>query len=283
MPTCIALQEVVFAAAPSARTRAGRGPGGAAGFQRGQRADRAPRRPAVRQRRADALPMTSERRICLDYGSASHARRSSVLETGGRPLRVWRRISAPAGRAPLSGAPILEHVAGDEHSVTVLLGDFNEWFLVGRPLRWLHARFGRGARRAHLSGALSAVRARSHLGAPAPRAYQLPRCNAAVKPAWPRITCLSLPRSRSVDPVTRPFYATARFSSRGVNPAALRRLLLEQPAKPPTRAAERSERPLIMAQFDFIVRSSSPRCRALSANAGAPLAAAAAAGTVRVR
>ena len=25
---------------------------------------------------------------------------------------------------------------------TVLMGDINEWFLWGRPLRWLHARFG---------------------------------------------------------------------------------------------------------------------------------------------
>ncbi len=28
-------------------------------------------------------------------------------------------------------------------SAMVLLGDLNEWFLWGRPLRWLHARFGR--------------------------------------------------------------------------------------------------------------------------------------------
>lgn len=40
---------------------------------------------------------------------------------------------------------ILDHLAGDEQSVTVLLGDFNEWFLIGRPLPWLHRRFGRAA------------------------------------------------------------------------------------------------------------------------------------------
>jgi endonuclease/exonuclease/phosphatase family metal-dependent hydrolase len=28
------------------------------------------------------------------------------------------------------------------HLATVLMGDLNEWFLWGRPLRWLHARFG---------------------------------------------------------------------------------------------------------------------------------------------
>jgi endonuclease/exonuclease/phosphatase family metal-dependent hydrolase len=31
----------------------------------------------------------------------------------------------------------------DPGRVTVLLGDINEWFVVGRPLRWLHGRFGR--------------------------------------------------------------------------------------------------------------------------------------------
>ena len=28
------------------------------------------------------------------------------------------------------------------HDFIVLLGDFNEWFIVGRPLRWLHRHFG---------------------------------------------------------------------------------------------------------------------------------------------
>lgn len=28
-------------------------------------------------------------------------------------------------------------------AATILLGDFNEWFLWGRPLRWLHQQFGR--------------------------------------------------------------------------------------------------------------------------------------------
>jgi endonuclease/exonuclease/phosphatase family metal-dependent hydrolase len=31
---------------------------------------------------------------------------------------------------------------------TVLMGDINEWFLWGRPLRWLHARFGHAPARA---------------------------------------------------------------------------------------------------------------------------------------
>jgi len=37
-------------------------------------------------------------------------------------------------------------VLGRAHSdAVILLGDINEWFAVGRPLRWLHARMGRSA------------------------------------------------------------------------------------------------------------------------------------------
>ncbi|MBR9987799.1 MAG: endonuclease/exonuclease/phosphatase family protein [Desulfosarcina sp.] len=35
--------------------------------------------------------------------------------------------------------PLLEH---PDAEVTILLGDFNEWFLWGRPLRWANRRFG---------------------------------------------------------------------------------------------------------------------------------------------
>jgi endonuclease/exonuclease/phosphatase family metal-dependent hydrolase len=39
---------------------------------------------------------------------------------------------------------LLREVNADVHrGPTVLLGDLNEWFLWGRPLRWLHAHFGR--------------------------------------------------------------------------------------------------------------------------------------------
>jgi endonuclease/exonuclease/phosphatase family metal-dependent hydrolase len=37
---------------------------------------------------------------------------------------------------------ILETVAEQHDGVTVLLGDLNEWLVSGRPLRWLHRRFG---------------------------------------------------------------------------------------------------------------------------------------------
>jgi endonuclease/exonuclease/phosphatase family metal-dependent hydrolase len=37
---------------------------------------------------------------------------------------------------------ILETTADQEDGVIVLLGDINEWLVAGRPLRWLHRRFG---------------------------------------------------------------------------------------------------------------------------------------------
>ncbi len=39
---------------------------------------------------------------------------------------------------------LLSAVASDPHAadITVLLGDLNEWFALGRPLRWLHRNFG---------------------------------------------------------------------------------------------------------------------------------------------
>lgn len=92
------------------------------------------------------LPVLKERRICLDYGDREpRTALELILETPARPLHV---VATHLGLRPIERRhqvrTILSHVAGDERSVTVLLGDFNEWFLLGRPLRWLHARFGPG-------------------------------------------------------------------------------------------------------------------------------------------
>jgi endonuclease/exonuclease/phosphatase family metal-dependent hydrolase len=91
------------------------------------------------------LPVVSSRRICLDY--ETHEPRTAVeawLETGGRPLRVVAtHLGLRPGERRFQVRVILERVAGDEKSVTVLLGDFNEWFLAGRPLRC--DRFPRGS------------------------------------------------------------------------------------------------------------------------------------------
>lgn len=68
------------------------------------------------------------------------------LDAGGAQLRV---IATHLGLLPSERRyqvrRILEAVEEDQRTVTVLLGDINEWFVMGRPLRWLHARFGAGA------------------------------------------------------------------------------------------------------------------------------------------
>jgi endonuclease/exonuclease/phosphatase family metal-dependent hydrolase len=40
---------------------------------------------------------------------------------------------------------LLDLLGESRADVVVLCGDINEWFAVGRPLRWLHARLGRTA------------------------------------------------------------------------------------------------------------------------------------------
>lgn len=37
---------------------------------------------------------------------------------------------------------LIEHLTGRGRSPLILLGDFNEWLIWGRPLRWLHRHFG---------------------------------------------------------------------------------------------------------------------------------------------
>jgi endonuclease/exonuclease/phosphatase family metal-dependent hydrolase len=91
------------------------------------------------------LPIDEARRIALDFKRREP--RTAVdarLRTTARPLRVVAtHLGLEPGERRFQVRLILQHVASDDGVVTVLLGDFNEWFLVGRPLRWLHARFGR--------------------------------------------------------------------------------------------------------------------------------------------
>lgn len=91
------------------------------------------------------LPVVSSRTFRLDY--ERHEPRTALeacLQTGGRQLRVVAtHLGLRPGERRFQVRKLLEQVSGDAQSVTVLLGDFNEWFLMGRPLRWLHRRFGR--------------------------------------------------------------------------------------------------------------------------------------------
>lgn len=55
----------------------------------------------------------------------------AVTHLGLRPAERRRQVAA-----------ILSHLPNDESLPLLLLGDFNEWLLWGRPLRWLQRRFG---------------------------------------------------------------------------------------------------------------------------------------------
>jgi len=93
------------------------------------------------------LPIRSARTLDLSY---KHCERrcalDAELEAGATRLRV---IATHLGLRPSERRyqvqKILSSTTDDEgETLTVLLGDINEWFLPGRPLRWLHARFGYG-------------------------------------------------------------------------------------------------------------------------------------------
>ncbi len=95
--------------------------------------------PIVRAQTVDLNFLQYEPRTALDV----------ELDVSGHRLRV---IATHLGLRPAERRfqvkKLLAHVAHEDDAVTVLLGDFNEWFLAGRPLRWLHSRFGKSAARA---------------------------------------------------------------------------------------------------------------------------------------
>lgn len=67
----------------------------------------------------------------------------ALLDAPGGPLRL---VATHLGLRPYERRAqmrrLLARLRGST-SASVLLGDLNEWFLWGRPLRWLRARFGR--------------------------------------------------------------------------------------------------------------------------------------------
>jgi endonuclease/exonuclease/phosphatase family metal-dependent hydrolase len=94
------------------------------------------RLPVVDVRKLDLTVFRREPRGALDVR----------LDAGDGELRV---IATHLGLLPSERRyqvqRILQAVDEDDHTVTVLLGDINEWFVAARALRWLHARFGAGA------------------------------------------------------------------------------------------------------------------------------------------
>ncbi|MES1172161.1 MAG: endonuclease/exonuclease/phosphatase family protein [Bacteroidota bacterium] len=55
---------------------------------------------------------------------------------------VVTHLGLRAGERRRQVARLLTVVRDADAAMTVLLGDINEWFIWGRPLRWLHRRFG---------------------------------------------------------------------------------------------------------------------------------------------
>ena len=64
------------------------------------------------------------------------------LDCGGTPMRV---LATHLGLRPSERREqiqrLLRALEGDRPLPTVLMGDINEWFLWGRPLRWMHKHF----------------------------------------------------------------------------------------------------------------------------------------------
>lgn len=67
----------------------------------------------------------------------------ALLSTPRGTLRVMAtHLGLRPGERRLQMRKLLARVNEGPQCPTVLMGDINEWFLWGRPLRWLHARFG---------------------------------------------------------------------------------------------------------------------------------------------
>ncbi len=65
-----------------------------------------------------------------------------VLHADRRLRIVVTHLGLRAGERRRQVARLLGLVQHQDADATLLLGDINEWFMWGRPLRWLHRRFG---------------------------------------------------------------------------------------------------------------------------------------------
>ena len=93
------------------------------------------------------LPVLAIERVGLTIGAREPRGALDVLVDVARgPLRV---LSTHLGLRPYERRHqvrvLLAHLDRQAVVPTVLMGDLNEWYLWGRPLRWLHARFQRTA------------------------------------------------------------------------------------------------------------------------------------------
>ena len=88
-------------------------------------------------------PVAESARIDLTYARReSRGALDAVVDCAGIPLRV---LATHLGLRPAERRAqvrsLLKALEAETPHPTLLMGDLNEWFLWGRPLRWLHAHF----------------------------------------------------------------------------------------------------------------------------------------------
>ncbi|HXU64567.1 MAG TPA: endonuclease/exonuclease/phosphatase family protein [Polyangia bacterium] len=94
------------------------------------------RRPTLDVRRIELTVYRREPRAAID----------ADLDVGGHVVRmIVTHLGLLPGERRIQVRRLLEALQSNGSAATILCGDINEWFAVGRPLRWLHARLGRTA------------------------------------------------------------------------------------------------------------------------------------------
>jgi endonuclease/exonuclease/phosphatase family metal-dependent hydrolase len=94
------------------------------------------RRPVVDVRHIDLTVYRREPRGAID----------ADLDLDGTIARVIvTHLGLLPGERRIQVRRLLDALGDGQSDLVVLCGDINEWFAVGRPLRWLHARFGHNA------------------------------------------------------------------------------------------------------------------------------------------
>ena len=88
-------------------------------------------------------PIVECTHIDLTYdGREARSAIDAVVDCAGTPLRV---LATHLGLRPaerrVQVRSLLKALEAETPHPTLLMGDLNEWFLWGRPLRWLHAHF----------------------------------------------------------------------------------------------------------------------------------------------
>jgi endonuclease/exonuclease/phosphatase family metal-dependent hydrolase len=94
------------------------------------------RRPVLDVRHVDLTVYRREPRAVLDVD----------LDIDGAAVRVLvTHLGLLPGERRTQVRRLLDLLGEGRSDLVILCGDINEWFAVGRPLRWLHARLGRTA------------------------------------------------------------------------------------------------------------------------------------------